>query len=140
MSLLLSCPFSTASGHLASFWAFLASLELTPSFSAVFFSLERAVFSWNIADIGNFLRKDSGRSLSCGSSRHSSNSALSSSESLPSSGSARELAIILVAKLLECLAFKALAAADAALDAFASLSSETPVGAPSGNKSICNIN
>ena len=45
MSFLLSYPFSTVAGLLADFLEFLASLELIPSFSEVFFSLARAVFS-----------------------------------------------------------------------------------------------
>ena len=45
MSFLLSRPFSTTVGFLAAFLEFFASLELTPSFSDVFFSLARAVFS-----------------------------------------------------------------------------------------------
>ena len=44
-SFLLSTPFSTRMGFFTSFLEFLASLELTPSFSAVLFSLPSAVFS-----------------------------------------------------------------------------------------------
>ena len=73
-SFLLSTPFSTRMGFFTSFLEFLASLELTPSFSAVLFSLPSAVFSYNIAEMGSFLSKLSGSSLSWGSSFHSSSS------------------------------------------------------------------
>ena len=73
MSFLLSTPFSTAAGVLDSFLALCVSFVLTPSRSVVFFSLAYALFSWNIAERGIFLRSVSGMSLSCGNSLHSSN-------------------------------------------------------------------
>ena len=101
----LSLAWAISFGFLATFFALWASFMFTPSFSVVFFSLDKAALRWNMADMGSFFTMASGRSLSCGRSfQSSSSSSLSSSDSW-SSMYTSWAALLREPKLPGCLAF-----------------------------------